>query len=102
RRQTLGCRLGLLRKRDRTKLRAFKLADRLAAAVDQLPRAFSADEQFGLTSQKRRAAVSVASRILEGAILHPEIHDCLRNRWAGPHGRNWMTLLLLFAVRKSS
>ena len=52
--------------RDHTKLRAFELADQLAVAAYELTRLFPKDEQFGLTSQIRRAAVSTASNIVEG------------------------------------
>jgi len=52
--------------RDHMKLRAFELADELALAVYGATKGFLKDEVFGLRSQLRRAAVSVASNIVEG------------------------------------
>ena len=52
--------------RDHSTLRAFQLADALAIAVYKATAAFPKEEQFGLTAQMRRAAVSAASNIVEG------------------------------------
>jgi len=52
--------------RDHTKLRAFALADEITVMVYEATRRFPKDEVYGMTSQMRRAAVSVPSNIVEG------------------------------------
>ena len=52
--------------RDHKKLRAFELADQLAILTYKQTALLPKEELFGLVYQMRRAAVSVASNIVEG------------------------------------
>lgn len=58
-------------------MKAFELADALALSIYSATKNFPSTEQYGLTSQMRRAAVSVAWNIVEGCARHSEA-DYLR------------------------
>ena len=52
--------------RDHAKLRAFNLADEVVLMIYRVTREFPKEKIYGLTSQMRRAAISVPSNIVEG------------------------------------
>ncbi len=58
--------------RDHTQLKVFKLADGLALKIYRVSNLFPASEVYGLQSQVRRAAVSIAANIVEGCARHTE------------------------------
>lgn len=53
--------------RDFRKIKAFQYADDLAIEIYKATQKFPREEIYGLTSQLRRAAVSVAANIAEGS-----------------------------------
>ena len=53
--------------RDYKKIKAFQLGDTMVLKVYKLTKTFPNEEKFGLTSQLRRAVLSVPTNIVEGA-----------------------------------
>lgn len=53
--------------RDYTKIKAWQLTDELAILIYKTTEKFPKSEVWGLTSQMRRAAVSVPANIVEGS-----------------------------------
>jgi len=58
-------------------LRAWQVAHELAVAIARATHSFPPEERFELTSQLRRAAVSVPSNLAEGSGRYGQ-RDCLR------------------------
>ncbi len=58
--------------RDYRKLRTFQYADELALAVYKKTRSFPREEMFGITSQMRRAGLSIPTNIVEGSFRSSE------------------------------
>ena len=62
--------------RDHTKLRAFVLADEVVFMIYRITRNFPKEEIYGLTSQMRRAGISVTSNIVEGSARESQVEYC--------------------------
>jgi four helix bundle protein len=62
--------------RDHNQLKAFHLADELTMMVYKATRCFPKEEVYGLTSQMRRAAISVPSNIVEGCARESKTEYC--------------------------
>ena len=58
--------------RDYKNLKVFHVVDELVVSVYEATATFPKAEMFGLTSQLRRAAVSVPANIVEGAARHTD------------------------------
>ena len=58
--------------RDHTQLKVFELADQLALSIYRESGHFPSSELYGLQSQVRRAAVSIAANIVEGCARNTE------------------------------
>ncbi|MCK5598789.1 four helix bundle protein [bacterium] len=53
-------------------MEVFKESHKLAIGVYKITKEFHEEEKFGLTSQMRRAAVSIPSNLIEGDARHSE------------------------------
>lgn len=84
--------------RDHGRLQAFGLADALVLHVYRVTRHFPSDERFGLVTQLRRAAVSVAANIVEGCAC-PTRRDYVRFVWTAFASCREVGYLLTVATR---
>lgn len=62
--------------RNPEELEAFQLAEQVVIAVYAVTARFPAEEKYGLTSQIRRAAVSVSSNLVEGCSRESQVEFC--------------------------
>ena len=62
--------------RDPRNLRAFSLADDLVLMIYKSTLSFPKEEIYGLSSQMRRAAISVVSNIVEGSARESQSEYC--------------------------
>jgi hypothetical protein len=70
-------------------LRVWQAAMILVEKVYMLTQDFPKQEMYGLTSQIRRAAVSIPSNIAEGHTREHLKSTCITCRWLKHHWRNW-------------
>ena len=62
--------------RDHRNLRAFSLADDLVLMIYKSTQSFPKEETYGLSSQMRRAAISIVSNIVEGSARESKSEYC--------------------------
>jgi len=84
--------------RDYTKIIAFQKADDLTLQVYEKVKSFPREELFGLTSQLRRASVSVPTNIVEGAGRESK-KDYLRFLYISASSLNETEYLISLAYR---
>lgn len=79
--------------RDYTKIKAWQLSNELALMIYKATKAFPRSEIWGLTSQMRRAAVSVPANIVEGSAGKTKVNTFISFILPNLRLRNWNILL---------